>query len=191
MDTNANRNMADMLYEKKKSGEVKFEGKIVRIEVDQIELADGSESFREVVRKNSGVCVVPLTDDGKIVLVNQFRYPYSEVVKEVPAGKTEPGEDPLVCGLRELSEETGYKAGKVVSLGIFYPSPGIMDEVLYMYLATELEKGTAHLDEGEFLTTETVSLEDAVQMVLDGKMPDGKTQSAILKTWILKQKGEI
>lgn len=181
----------DMLFEKRIGGELKFSGKIVSLVVDEVELADGRASYREVVRKNGGVCVVPLNEKGEIIFVNQFRYPYNKVVKEIPAGKLEEGEDPLVCGLRELSEETGYKAGKVKDLGVFYPSPGIMDEVLYTYLATDLVEGDDHPDEGEFLTVEAIALEDAVGMILNGEMPDGKTQTAVLKTWSLKQKGLI
>lgn len=182
--------MKDMLFEKKIESETKFDGRIVRIETDTVELANGKTAYREVVRKNGGVCVVPLTEDNEVILVNQFRYPYGEVVKEVPAGKMESNEDPLVCGLRELSEETGYTAGNVVSLGVFYPSPGIMDEILYMYLATDLKKGEVHLDEDEFLTSEKLPLEKAVQMILNGEMPDGKTQTAILKTWVYLQKNK-
>ncbi len=183
--------MKDMLFEKKIDGEVKYSGKIVTIEKDEVELANGHTAYREVVRKNGGVCIVPLTDKNEVVFVNQFRYPYGKIVKEVPAGKLEKNEDPLDCGIRELSEETGYTAEKIIPLGVFYPSPGIMDEVLYMYLATELKQGNIHLDNDEFLTSEKIPLEDAVQMILDGNMPDGKTQAAILKTWVLKQKGEI
>ncbi len=185
------KDMKDMLFEKRIDGEVKFSGRIIRIETDTVELPNGHASYREVVRKNGGVCIVPLTDNGEVIFVNQYRYPYGEVVKEVPAGKMEADEDPLVCGIRELSEETGCAAGKIIPLGVFYPSPGIMDEVLYMYLATDLKKGDVHLDEDEFLTSEKIPLEDAVQMILDGKLPDGKTQAAVLKTWALKQKGEI
>ena len=186
----SNMDMKNMLFEKKIQSEIKFEGRIIKIETDTVELANGNTAYREVVRKNGGVCVVPLTNENEVVLVNQFRYPYGEVVKEVPAGKMESNEDPLECGLRELSEETGYTAGKVISLGVFYPSPGIMDEVLYMYLATDLKKGDVHLDEDEFLTSEKISLENAVEMILNGEMPDGKTQAAILKTWAYLQKNK-
>ena len=183
--------MKDMLFEKRLTSEGKFSGKIVKIEVDTVELANGNTAYREVVRKNGGVCVVALTDDDKVILVNQFRYPYAQVIKEVPAGKLEANEDPLECGKRELSEETGYEAEKYISLGVFYPSPGIMDEVLYMYLATGLKRGNIHLDEDEFLTSEEVPLEDAVNMILRGEIPDGKTQTAILKAWAMKKSGEI
>ncbi|MBR5323034.1 MAG: NUDIX hydrolase [Clostridia bacterium] len=180
-----------MLFEKRIDGEVKYSGKIVTVVKDKIELPDGNTSYREVVRKNGGVCVVALTDNNEVVFVNQFRYPYGKVLKEIPAGKLEKNEDPLECGIRELSEETGYTAGKIIPLGEFYPSCGIMDEVLYMYLATDLKLGKVHLDEGEFLTSEKIPLDDAVQMILNGELADGKTQIAILKTWALKQKGAI
>jgi len=180
-----------MLYEKKIDGEVKFTGKIVRVETDTVLLPNGNTSYREVVRKNGGVCVVPLTENNEVIFVNQYRYAYGDVLKEVPAGKLEKDEDPLEAGLRELSEETGYEAGKVIPLGVFYPSCGIMDEVLYMYLALDLKEGEVHLDEDEFVTSEKIPLEEAVRMILDGEMPDGKTQAAILKAWALIQKGKI
>lgn len=180
-----------MLYEKTLSSDVMFKGKIMTVIKDTVELADKSQSFREVVRKNGGVCILALTDECEVVFVNQFRYPYSEIVKELPAGKIETDEDPLVCGLRELSEETGYTAEKIIPLGIQYPSPGFTDEKLYMYLATGVKEGESHLDEGEFLTVEKIPLEKAVEMVFNGEIVDGKTQTAILKVWIMKQKGEI
>ena len=179
----------EMLYEKRIDGEVKFEGKILSVVKDSVMLSDGTTSYREIVRKNGGVCVVPLTENGDVVFVNQFRYPYGKVVMEIPAGKLEINEDPLACGLRELSEETGYSAKKTLFLGEFYPSPGFMDEILYMYCATELALGEVHPDEGEFIMTETIPLEKAVQMILDGEILDGKTQTAVLKVWTLKQKG--
>ncbi len=184
-------NMKDMLYEKTVSSEVKFDGKIMTVVSDTVELPDGSQSFREVVRKFGGVCILPLTDDNEVIFVNQFRYPYGEVVKEIPAGKMEENEDPLVCGIRELSEETGCTAEKIMPLGVQYPSPGFTDEKLYMYLATGIKEGNAHLDEGEFLTVEKIPFDKAIQMVFDGQILDGKTQTALLKTYILKQKGEI
>ena len=185
------KDMKDMLLEKRIDSEVKFKGKLMTVETDNVMLSNGKTAYREVIRKHGGVCILPLTDEGEVIFVNQFRYPYAEVVKEIPSGKMEKGEDPLECGLRELSEETGYTADKVISLGKFYPTPAIIDEVIYIYLATQLKTGEAHLDEGEFLTVEKIGLEKALQMVLDGEIVDGKTQTAILKTWVLKQKGQI
>lgn len=185
------KDIKEMLEEKTLSSEIKFAGKIMTVLRDEVELSDGHKSFREVVDKKGGVCVLPLTENNEVVFVNQFRYPYKEVVKELPAGKIETDEDPMVCGIRELSEETGYTSDEIISLGTQYPSPGFTNEILYMYLAKNIKEGAAHLDAGELLTVEKIPLEKAVQMVLDGEILDGKTQTALLKTWILKQKGEL
>ena len=186
-----NNDIYEALIEKTLSSEVKFDGKIMTVVRDTVEMSDGSQSFREVVHKNGGVCVVPLTKDDEVIFVNQFRYPYGKIVKEVPAGKMEKDEDPLICGIRELSEETGYYSDNIISLGTQYPSPGFTDEILYMYLATDVKEGNAHLDEGEFVVVEKVPLEEAIKMVFDGRILDGKTQTALLITWILKKNGEI
>ena len=180
--------MKDMLYEETIDSKTVFTGKIIKIETDTIRLADGSKSYREVLRKKGGVCVVPITPDGDIIFVNQFRYPYGEVIIELPAGKIEKDEDPKICGIREMFEETGCTSDNIIYLGKLYPSPGIMDEIVYMYIAFDVKEGKSHLDKGEFLTTEMHSLEEAVQMVLDNKIPDAKTQIAILKTLTMKQK---
>ncbi len=181
----------DMLIEKKISGERIFSGKIIGVERDVIELPNGESSFREVIRKNGGVCVVALTEDDEVLLVNQYRYPYADVIKEIPAGKLEGDEDPLECAKRELSEETGYCAEEIRPIGIFYPSPGIMDEVLYMYFAKNLTKGEMHTDPDEFLTNEKMGIEQLIQKIIDGEILDGKTQTAVLKVWAMKIKGEI
>ena len=181
----------EALIEKKLSGSTAFKGRIVRIECDTVRLPDGAEAYREVVRKNPGVCVVPLTGDGRVVIVRQYRYPYAEILPEVPAGKTEKNEDPADCAVRELSEETGYTAEKLIPLGIFYPSPGIMDEYLYMYAATGLKKGKTHPDEDEFVEASSLPLEELVDLIMKGEIRDGKTQAAVLRTYLMKQRGEI
>ena len=182
----------EMLIEKRISGEKRFEGKIVDIECDSALLPDGKTAYREVVRKiHNGVCVVPLTDDGNVVIVRQYRYPYAEILPEAPAGKSEKGESPEECAVRELSEETGYTAEKLIPLGEFYPSPGIMDEVLYLYAATGLTKGQTHPDEDEFVEASLVPLEKMVEQIMNGEIRDGKTQTAILKTYLKKQRGEL
>ena len=126
-----------------------------------------------------------MTEDDELLFVRQFRYPYSEVVLELPAGKRTPGEDPLLCGQRELTEETGASAANYVSLGQLYPSPGYCDEVIYMYLATDLTFGESHPDEDEFLEVERIPLTKAVEMVMSGEIVDSKTQAAVLKTYLL------
>ncbi len=164
-----------------------FEGRIFSVHVDDVALPDGRESTREVVHHISGgACVVPLTADGKVYIVRQCRYPYADVLTEIPAGKLDPGEAPEECAKRELIEECGVRAGKLTSLGTLYPTPAYVDEVIHMFLAEDLVPAEQRLDEGEFLEAETVSLETLVEQVLSGEIKDSKTQAALLKTWLLK-----
>ncbi len=160
---------------------VLFDGKIIRVEKDTVQLEDGTQAFREVVRHPGGVCILALTDEEEILLVRQFRYPHAAVTVEIPAGKLEYGEDPETCGRRELLEECGCTADEFTYLGKLFPTPAYDAEVIYMYLAKGLRQAAQHLDEGEFLDVERMPLSDAVQMVLDDKLPDAKTQLAILK----------
>lgn len=169
------------LTEKTLESQVKFQGRLLRLEVDQIELPNGRTAVREVARHPGGVCVLPLFDDGTVSVVRQFRYPYKEVVTELPAGKLEPGEDPDQAVRRELSEETGYEAGEWVNMGIFYPSPGFTDERLRLYFARNLTAGAAHPDDDEFLEGERVPFDTLVDQVLSGEIRDGKTIALTLK----------
>ena len=114
-----------------------FSGRIITVRDDEVVLENGKRTRREVVYHHGGVCVVPF-DGENTYLVRQFRYPYKEVVRESPAGKLEPSEDPLECGKRELEEELGAVAGRYTDLGRFYPSPGYTSEVIHLYLAEEL-----------------------------------------------------
>lgn len=170
--------------------EIKYEGRIIRLRVDKAQLPNGRIATREVVEHNGGVCIAALTEQRELLFVRQFRYPYQEVVLELPAGKIDKGEEPLACGKRELTEETGASAQQYRSLGRLYPSPGYCGEVIHLFLATGLSFGRMNPDEDEFLEVERIPLEKAVQMVLDNEVPDAKTQVAVLKTWALLQKGE-
>ena len=169
------------LTEKQISAEYLYRGKIVSLRVDEAELPNGRHAKREVVEHNGGVCVVPLTDQNEILMVEQFRYPYGEVVLEIPAGKREGTEPPLECGIRELREETGATAEQFTFLGELYPRPGYCGEIIYMYLATGLRFGESMPDEDEFLHLKRIPLEQAVEMILKGGIKDAKTQTAILK----------
>ncbi|MCL2563953.1 MAG: NUDIX hydrolase [Oscillospiraceae bacterium] len=164
-----------MYIEKKISGEIVYQGKIVNVRVDTAEVHGGRHALREVVEHPGGVCVVPLEADGSFWCVRQFRYPFMEELIEFPAGKLERGEDPLACAVRELKEETGLTAGRMDYLGTMYPSPGYLDERIYLYLATELTQGEATPDEGEFLTAERISGERLLAMVMQNEVPDAKT----------------
>ena len=132
-----------------------------------------------MVVHRGGVAVVALTDQQEVLLVQQYRYPYHAVLTELPAGKREGEEDPLLCGKRELEEETGYQAAQWVSLGRLYPSPGYLTETLYLSLALHLQKTAQHLDPDEFLAVRAVPLEKAVQAVLNNQICDAKTLSLI------------
>ena len=156
-------------------------GRILNVREDTVRLPDGSTALREVVEHNGGSCVAALTAEKQLLLVRQYRYGAGKVLWELPAGKLEKGEDPLVCATRELTEETGYTAGKITSLGILHPTPAYCEEVIYMYYATDLTAACQRLDEGEFLEVETVPFDRAVQMVVDGEITDAKTVIAILK----------
>ena len=174
------------LDEKTIASELAYQAKIFRVTKDTAQLENGAEVRRDVVHHSGGVCVVPLTDKNTVLMVKQYRYPMHEITLEIPAGKLEPGEDPSECGLRELREEAGRTCGKYTSLGKLYPTPAYDTEIIYMYLAEELSAPEEQdLDEGEFLDVIEIPLEEAVQMVMDNKIPDAKTQLALLKTWFI------
>lgn len=168
-----------------------YDGRIIRLRKDKVLLPNGRQSIREVVEHPGGVCVVAIADDDTVLLVRQFRYPFGEELLELPAGKLEKGEDPLECGKRELLEETGAVASDYVSLGAFYPTCGYCNEIIYLYLAKGLTMGEQQPDEDEFIDVVRLPLAQAVSMVLDNALPDGKTQAAILKAWALAQKESV
>lgn len=170
---------------------VVFEGKIITVCRDDVLLPNGKTAFREVVAHNGGVCVAPVTAEGEFIFVRQFRYPYKEVLRELPAGKLEKGEDPFEAGKRELEEETGCIAHKYIDLGEFYPSPGYCGERIHLYAATQLESTHMNLDEDEFLEVEKIPVEKAVRMVMSNEIRDGKTQALVLKINELIRNGEF
>lgn len=169
------------LEEKKLSSEEIFDGVAIHLFRDEILLPNGNKGVREVIRHPGAVCVIPVTEDGDVIFVNQFRYAFNKVTLEVPAGKLEKGEDPLEAAMRELSEETGLSAKNVVYLGELYTTPALIDEVIHMYLATDLVEGKQHLDEDEFINTLRMPLSKAVQKVMNGEIKDAKTQTILLK----------
>ena len=166
----------------------KYRGRIINLRVDTALLPNGSSATREVVEHPGGVCVAALTEDGCLLFVRQFRYPYQKVLLELPAGKLDPGEDPLEAGKRELREETGAEAARYESLGELYPSPGYCGEIIHLYAATGLTFGQMSPDEDEFLEVEKIPLEEAARMVLDNEIADAKTQAAVLKVYC-REKG--
>lgn len=173
------------LKETRLSGETVFDGKIMHVRRDRVRLSDGSDAFREVVDHSGGVCVLALDQNGQVLIVRQFRYPRELVLREIPAGKLEPGEDPLEAAKRELKEETGAVAAVWESLGEILPTPAYCGEIIRMFLARKLSFGEASCDEGEFLEVERVDFEVLVQQVLNGEVRDAKTVAAVLKTKLL------
>ncbi len=169
------------LTEKQISAEYIFRGRIINVRVDEALLPNGKTAKREVVEHNGGICVVPLTEANEVLMVEQYRYPYGEVVLEIPAGKRDGDEAPLEGGKRELREETGATAEKFTFLGELYPTPGYCGEIIYMYLATGLSYGETDPDEDEFLNVKKIPLKKAVDMIMNGEIKDAKTQAAILK----------
>lgn len=174
------------LTEHKIKSKIKYEGRIVNIRDDTVRLPDGRSGMREVCEHPGGVAVAALFPDNTILMVRQYRYPTGEELLEIPAGKLEKGEDPLVCGLRELAEETGYTAGKITSLGYIHPSPGFLNEVIHLYLAQELSPQNLKGDEDEFLEVERYPLNDVVHLIMENKITDAKTIAAVMKIWNLR-----
>ncbi|MBR1592804.1 MAG: NUDIX hydrolase [Ruminococcus sp.] len=169
------------LQEKTLKSDVMYEGVIFTITHDTVELENGNTAIRDVLVHHGGVCVIPVTDNNEIFLVRQFRYPFGTVTTEVPAGKLEKGESHAECGRRELLEETGCTCTEYIYLGEMYPTPAYNSEITHIYLARGLSFEKQSLDPDEFLDVEKIPLSDAVQLVMDGKIKDGKTQVAILK----------
>lgn len=167
-------------YEKTVHTQSIFKGKIIDVQVDEVELPNGNKSTRELVKHPGAVAVVPFTDDGRLVLVRQFRKPLEKEIYEIPAGKLEKGEDPLVCAQRELEEETGYRTDELTFLTSFYTSPGFADEILHIYEATTLTSGTFQPDEDEFVEKKLVTLQEGLQLMKDQHIHDAKTVFALL-----------
>lgn len=168
-----------------------FDGKIIRVHIDDIELPDGSKSFREVVEHSGGVCVAAVTENDEMFFVRQYRYPFKRVLLELPAGKLERGEDPLEAGIRELSEECGVVADKVHSMGTIYPTVAYCSEIIYLFVATGLHSVPQHLDDGEFLQVEKISIDRAKEMVMNGEISDAKTVALVLKVADLRRENKL
>lgn len=175
--------MSDLI-EKRINREEIYDGVVLHVVKDTVELPNGKESIREICLHVGAVCVLPLLDDGTVIMERQFRYAHNRVFFEIPAGKLDSkDEDPLEATKRELREETGAVAGKYTFLGELDTSPALIDEKIHMYLAEDLTFTEKDLDEDEFIDVERVPLKTLYEMVMNGEIHDAKTQIAILKVW--------
>lgn len=169
--------------EKTIDSKVVYDGKVITVIKDNVEVADGHKSFREVVLHTGGVVIIAMKDDNTILMVKQYRYPLKQVNIELPAGKLEPDENPDNACKRELEEETGYRAKFWQSLGFINTTPGICTEKLYLYLAKDLEFVGEHPDEGEIIKCYEYNLDDVYNMIKSGEINDAKTICALMRAF--------
>lgn len=167
------------MKEHKLSSEMKFDGKLIKVTYD-IANVNGKEAWREVVHHPGASAIVAIDEDNRIIMEKQFRYALNDYLLEIPAGKLDAGEDPLVCAKRELEEETGIIASEWINLGTIATSPGFCNEVIHLYVAKGLSKGKIHWDEDEYVEVERYTFDELLQRISEEKIKDSKTLSALL-----------
>ncbi len=175
------------MREKQISHEYFFKGRIIKTRLDKVALPNGKTAQREVCEHVGGVGVLPIDQNGNIILVRQFRYPYGEEILEIPAGKLDhgAGEDAASCGARELREETGCTAGRIVPLGCVYPSPGFLTEVVHLFAALDLTEGEMQPDEDEFVEVMHLPIATVERMIADNTIRDAKTAVAMYRAGLM------
>ncbi|NOT24387.1 MAG: NUDIX hydrolase [Nitrospiraceae bacterium] len=165
-----------------------YTGIVVNLNVDTVTLPNGFTVDLEVVRHSGAAAVVPLKDDGRVILIRQFRHAAGGFIYEIPAGKLHPGEDPTVCAARELEEEVGYQAGKLELLSSIFTAPGFTDEIIHIYKATELTVGRQQLDRDEILEVIEMPLLEAVRMIEAGTIRDAKSIVGLQSVYLQKSR---
>ncbi len=166
--------------------ELIFKGKVAEVHKVGLRMSDGNVVQRDLIHYDGATVVLPVLSDGRIVLIRNYRFAVDETLWELPAGMLEPAEDPEACAARELTEETGYTAGKLEKLGQFFTGPGTTDELMHSYLATDLTDGQQDLETYEEITVEVFSDADVQRMVRDGTIHDAKTITALTLYWLRK-----
>lgn len=177
----------EKLIEAKKSSELIFDGRVLHVYRDEVILPNGDIGIREYCNHNGGVCVLPLTEDGEVICVRQFRYACRKVTIEIPAGKLEAGEwdDIRGAAMRELKEETGADCSELIYLGNIHPNPALLSEVIHIFFARGLVFGEQKLDNDEFLECVRIPFDKMIKMIENGEILDAKTQIAALRVWKL------
>ena len=169
-----------------------YDGVVLKVVRDRVSLPNGAEAYREMCLHVGAVAVLPLLEDGRVIMERQYRYPHGRVFLEIPAGKLDyPEEDLSEAVSRELREETGAVAERYTYLGRIDTTPALINEKIHLYLAEGLTFGERELDEDEFLAVEKVPIETVVDMIMDNRIPDGKTQAAVLKVYKMLKDGKI
>jgi ADP-ribose pyrophosphatase len=163
-----------------------YTGKVVTLNVDTVQLPNGFTVDLETIRHPGAAAVVPVKDDGTVVLIRQFRHAAGGFIYEIPAGKLDRGEDPVSCAARELEEEVGYRASSFELLSSIFTAPGFADEVIHIYKAVGLTKGTQHLDRDEVLEIVEMPLDEAIKNIEGGTIRDGKTIVGLQAVYIRK-----
>lgn len=169
------------LEEKRLNSKFTYNGKILDIYVDEVSLPNGKTSFREYIKHPGATAILAVLDNGNILMVKQYRYPAGDVLLEIPAGRINENEDPASCAVRELEEETGYRAGEIVPYMDIFLAPGYSNEKIYVYLATNLKKTSTNWDDDEFLEILEIEPKKIKEMILNNEIPDSKTAAVILK----------
>ena len=167
------------LAERQLSSKEIFDGRILHVFEDTVSLPNGKSASREYLRHIGAVCIVPVLENGDVLVERQYRYPVAQVLTEIPAGKLDGGEDPDTCAARELTEETGYKTEHMEKLGYVYTTPGFCNETIHLYLADHLVKSHQHLDRDEFLDVIRLPIDKVYEMVDRGEIYDAKTLAAL------------
>ncbi|WP_340103985.1 NUDIX hydrolase [Rhodohalobacter sp. 8-1] len=187
---NSSEKESNQLTEKKLSSRHVYDGPLLQVYVDDVQLPDDSQSTRDWIKHPGASAIVPVFNDGTIMLLKQFRYPPRRIFIEVPAGKLDEGEPPMTTAKRELVEETGFECGSIENAGSFFPAIGYADEEIFVFVAWNLEQKLKNADDDEFVINHRVPFSEALEMIASGEITDAKTICSIVKAKVWWEKNE-